>query len=388
MRMMDIDKYIEQSKDKQNISIGGSICYDFDDYVLLRYSCPLNYLEDNNHTRNNEELVFQGINEKRNRGVNVPRHIAFKRRIEGNNEVCYVLQEKSKGINLASISRYGATFDEVINSMDYLYNIPFNHYIKLVKDGLDLYEMGYEPQARNLFYDNETGFWYIDLVDYDKNNSFNYNDIFKIFKAIKYRIPKIIELSSSLKYKTYLTKSKKNKIDNMTNLIKVKNLLAIELVIPSFKKYEKFYLFNEDISFKRFLVEKKIVNNNLFLMDDKDFELFNELYELIIENILYRILNDNLLFWQVEYSEIRKNSDLFNLRDIWQYHKDNKINRYEYDNESDYLCDVYEDYDNKMMMDIIERLSNINNNDIIDNFLNDYKNWYKSMNGHLLMLKD
>lgn len=51
--MMDIDSAIEQSKYKENISDGGSACFDFGDVVLIKYGA-----------RENSELVMEQVNKK------------------------------------------------------------------------------------------------------------------------------------------------------------------------------------------------------------------------------------------------------------------------------------------------------------------------------------
>ncbi len=38
--MTDIDIAIKESKNKENISNGGSMCFYFGDVVLVKYSCP------------------------------------------------------------------------------------------------------------------------------------------------------------------------------------------------------------------------------------------------------------------------------------------------------------------------------------------------------------
>ena len=373
--MKSIDDYIIQSKNKKNISSGGSSCFDFGDLVLVEYILPLRFVKNGEHARDSEEIVFVGVNKKRDEGVNVPRHIAFKRVIEDDNEICYVLQEKAKGNNCSEYNKYGVSFKEMIDKMYEIYDIPFNQVLKLIKDGCSLYEMGYEAQGRNLFYDEYTGFWYIDFLKYDLDDVFDYDDIIKVFKAIKYRIPSLIDLIPYMRYNTKLTDEQLIIKNRISNLIKTKNLLAIKSVIPVFNKYEKFYLVDENDIYKEYLIKNNVVKYDLFSLDEKDYLIFNELYELVINNIIEKILKKEVLFWQVECNEIRINSNLFNLRYIWKYHKGNKIIKEEYDEEYDYELAVCDDFDKRMMNDIINRLLVMEKNDVIEEFLSDANKW-------------
>ena len=67
------------------------------------------------------------VNRKADEGVNTPRHFGVKRVIEGNLDVCYVLQEKCPGYNCASRFKYNVSFDEMCESLKYILNIHFVH---------------------------------------------------------------------------------------------------------------------------------------------------------------------------------------------------------------------------------------------------------------------
>ena len=121
--MIDIDSAIIESKNKENISDGGSKCYDFGDVVLVKYSCPIKYLRNGERSREKSEEIMESINMKASNGVNTPKHIAVKRVIEGENDVCYVLQQKCPGFNCASFCEYGVSFEEIIKSSTWLNSI-------------------------------------------------------------------------------------------------------------------------------------------------------------------------------------------------------------------------------------------------------------------------
>ena len=62
--MINIEDAIKKSKELPNISVGGSICYDFGDVVLVKYTLPLKYVKPGYRARENQEIVMKGINEK------------------------------------------------------------------------------------------------------------------------------------------------------------------------------------------------------------------------------------------------------------------------------------------------------------------------------------
>ena len=56
--MTDIDIAIKESKNKENISNGGSMCFDFGDVVLVKYSCPTKYLKNGERSREKSEEII------------------------------------------------------------------------------------------------------------------------------------------------------------------------------------------------------------------------------------------------------------------------------------------------------------------------------------------
>ena len=54
-------------------------------------------------------------------------------------------------------------------------------YKKLIEDGLALYEMGHEAKNKNLFYDSNSGFWFIDFIANNKDDKFDPTDKEKVF---------------------------------------------------------------------------------------------------------------------------------------------------------------------------------------------------------------
>lgn len=374
--MLDIKEAIEQSKNKKNISDGGSQCFDFGSVVLVKYILPLKYVKDNYRARDCEEIVMEGVNQKVQNGVNTPKHIAMERVIEGDNDVCYVLQERCKGNNCASMGLYGVPYDRMISDLEFVYSIPFDHYKKLISDGCQLYEMGYEAKNKNLFYDKESGFWYIDFLNYDKGNPFDDNNPIKVFEALKYRIPKPIQIASRVRFNEELSLEQKAKMDLLEYSIEAKTLRAIKSVIPSFERYEKFYLCDKNDGLKQYLMEQGIVKKDLFKFEDADYPIFDELYGIVVNRIISKIVNHEEKFWSIEVNDIRNDSNLFCLMQMWSHHKDNSISMCDYEDEYDYEYALKSSFTEKMLSEIAQKLEGLEKNENSTNFLNDMYSKY------------
>ena len=376
--MVDIDTAIKESKNKENISDGGSMCFDFGDVVLVKYSCPIKYLTNGERTREKSEEIMEAINQKVDNGTNTPRHLAVKRIIDGEDDICYVLQQKCPGINCNKLSKYGVSFDKMCKSLKFVLNIPFEHYKKLIEDGCNLFEMGYEAKNKNIFYDSHTGFWFIDFLSNDKNYMFDSTDIKKVFEALNYRIPKPIQIASCVGYDEELTNQQNNIRAELKYAIKAKTLLAIKKVLPNFEKYEKFFLFSEDIDYKRYLRQNGIVNEDLTSLNSVDYEVFKELYEIVIEGLIDKIKNKGEKFWSIEVNDIRNDSGLFNLQYFFEQSKYNSIKREEFDNDYEYEYEVKQLYTTILLNDLISRLEQIKPNENITSFLADANEKLKS----------
>lgn len=371
--MIDIKDAIEQSKYKDNVSNGGSKCFDFDDVVLVKYTCPIKYLKPGEHTRGNSEEIMEAINKKREAGVNTPKHIAVLRVIENDEEICYVLQEKSKGFNCSSKCRYDVSFDRMYSDLKFVFSIPFEHYKKLISDCCQLFEMGYEAKNKNLFYDIETGFWFIDFLTNEKEYMFDPNDPVKLFDALKRRMPQPLQIASSIKYGEVLTLEQESKKKMLEHSIKAKTLLAIKELFPNFEKYEKFFLFGENDDYKRYLMEEGIIKKNLLSLEETDYVIYDELYELVLNIVIDKIVNKGAKFWSVECNDIKNDAMLFQLQESWKSHRENPIKPEQFDDKYDYEYESANLFTQKMLLDIVEQLKLLDQNENVIQFLNDYQ---------------
>lgn len=369
--MITIKEAILKSKTQPNISNGGSACYQFDNVVLVKYVLPLKYVTNSSRARENEEIVKEKINEKALNGVNTPKHLDIFRTVENDNDVCYVLEEKCPGQNCHSMSKYVAEPIQVINDLKYIYNIPFNHYQKLIKDGCLLKEMGYEKKNKNLFYDEKTGFWFIDFLSYDKEKIYKEQNPISIFETLKNIIPNPLQLASKIKLNEKFS-TEEIEIKNLLEYsIEAKTLLAIKSVIRSFTKYEKFYLFKQNKELKEYLMKQKIVDKNLFILEKEDYLIFEELINTIIEQIIYNIINHNLDYKNVIVNDIRNYSNLFNLEDIWKQYPNNPIKKGDYEDEDDYEYFLRKSYNQYVLDKMVTKLKTIPNNINVNKFLNE-----------------
>lgn len=371
--MIKIDDAIIKSKEMENVSNGGSKCYDFEDVVLVKYVLPLEYVKPGYRSRENQEEVMKRINEKIDNGLNSPRHIEMKRVVEGNDDICYVLQEKCKGKNCESMSKYGVSVEQRIEELIFVNMIPFEQYVKLVSDSCMIYEMGYEGKNKNLFYDEETGFWFIDFLSSEVDNVFDENNPKKVFETIKYISPKPIQIASRVNYNTVLSENENKRVEELTYASNAKYLLACKKAILNFEKYEYFYLFKESDEYKKYLMDNGFVSKNLLGVTDDEIKVYNELYSFVVANICDEISEKGKKYWDVEANDIRINSDLFSLTDFYKKHLYKDTKKDDYEDEWDFDRDVSKSYTSNMMNDIYNKLCLMESNDNILSFISEYK---------------
>ena len=171
--MRTIDEYIEEAKKMKNVSAGGSPAYRFSDgVVLVAYFISKSIKE---LPRENEEKIAQIINEKRKKGVNTPYHLAIKRVETEKNLICFVLQEEAKG-------KIYSTYTDVEDNekklaiQEYFANISSDKLKKCITDLCELFNLGIELKPKNIFYDENEGFYFIDFLKAD-NTPFDYNSV-------------------------------------------------------------------------------------------------------------------------------------------------------------------------------------------------------------------
>ena len=299
----------------------------------------------------------------------------MRRTVEDGQDICYVLEEKCKGVNCQSMIKYNPTFEEAVESYNRVFNIPMNHLLKLIKDSSQLFEMGYEAKNKNLFYDTKTGFWFIDFLSNEKDYKFDRNDTTKLFELARYRTPRTTQLVSRLSYDYEPTGEEKARIDLLTHSIKTKFLLALETAFFEYKRYRKFLIYTDTKDYQDYLVNEGIIDS-FDVLNNHDYEVFDELYNIVLNDIVKSILEKGNSFWNVECNDIRNQLSLFGLNKAWVHHRDNTLKREDYDDEYYYEMDSDEIIKNKMLRDIVKRLQQEPLDDNIEAFINEANQYF------------
>jgi len=81
--LYNIDEMIKSTATMDNISDGGSACYNFGDVILVKYIT----LEKYGIARKDEEKIFDIANMKNIQGVNTPKHLMIKREVVDGHDI-------------------------------------------------------------------------------------------------------------------------------------------------------------------------------------------------------------------------------------------------------------------------------------------------------------
>ena len=321
---LNIDDYIRRVNGGQAKSISGqlnALCYDFPDegLVLLKYINPYG------DARKDEEEIANFTLEARKKGVQTPAHFAVKREDyedNGHYYVCWVLQEKAKGI----LKR-----DDNYKSM--VANVTDEQYEKVIHDLCHLIGTGIELKSKNIFYDPIEGFTFIDLLHPGRPFEDKFYDVRWVFTHARMTI-EIGNLEPSQIVE---------KEQNME--IRRRCFLAMEKVIPEFGKYKRRLL--------RCLDEETLsyfgISKDELTLNDEEIAEFERNEEEMLKSCLDDISSGEFEYWQVNVNEIRNRSDREGLVSDWKYHPCNPLRsddfgRFGYDWETRYMLEVYQKY--------------------------------------------
>ena len=330
---MNIDELIEKSKSMPNISDGGSPAYSFGDKVLVKYAVKNKYGD----AREMEEAVQVAVNNKNQKGVNTPRHLAIKRIVEGEDNYCYVLQEKAPGESFIKFYSGKNSPVEQLKKQQELLDIPLEHFIKLAKDYGELFHMGLEPQAKNIFYDKEKGFTIIDFLDSDESG-IDYDSM-----------PDIIYLKSLMECLSNITliydyrcddKEIVQKSRELYNALEAKIYLAMKEVIPENKR--RFLLRSYDKDKLEYFYKENIISEDLTLNDEEILEI-DKMLESIIKDSYEKLYSGEFQLWQIELNEIRIALTCNGVLDSYMYNPNSKFNRDEFKSDIEYQ-EAIQDY--------------------------------------------
>lgn len=318
--MNNIDEYIKASFKMKNVSDGGSECFDFGNVVLVKYKIPVKY---NAIAREDEELIAEAANKKRDIGVNTPYHLAIKRVTDEKDNICYVLQEKATG---ASFNVYGKEPSVQLKIQELLLEAPDTVYEKCISDLCELFNMGLELKGKNIFYDNSkdgAGFNFIDLLGYNTTplNPDSISDIIRLdeMASFIYNIPRVSV------YSQIATKEQMEESTVLCYKMKQKTFRAMEKVVPNFSRFRRWVLRTYSDDVLDFFENNGTIVGNLTLNDDECRE-FDNYIEQIINECLEKIATGKNKFWQIRANEIRIALDTMGMQAAWKYHSANPIN--------------------------------------------------------------
>lgn len=316
--MKKIEDYIKETESMPNISDGGSPAYCFQDdkVVLVKYSIPTKY----GIAREKEELIAREANKKRKKGVNTPAHLQIKRTQENHINICWVLQEKAKGISFENYNAYQNEPQKQLELQKRLLNAPVAQYEKCIKDLCELFHMGLELKSKNIFYDETIGFTFIDLLEYDSTplNPNSLKDILTLnqMASFLYNIPRISS------YNDNCSQIELEQSEEIRNQMMMKTFLAIEKVIPNFQKHRRWVLRTFSKKEQSFLKQNNILTEDLTL-NEEEYKQFNQTIQTIINNSIQKIASGKNEFWQIGANEIRIDLEENGLQSAWLYHKEN-----------------------------------------------------------------
>lgn len=322
---MDIEKYIEASKSMPNTSDGGSDAYHFDDVVLVKYIGTLKY----GGARKDEEQVAVEANKKRAQGVRTPAHLAIKREVDSDIEICWVLEERAKGKSFNSYC-YNKEPNVQIEAQRKIANAPISHYEKFISDVCELFNLGLELKPKNMFYDEsltDGGFTIIDLLGIN-GEPFNHDSIKDII-----HLETMIQGVYNCSRISSLSKATPEEYATSTELyyqIRQKMFIAMEHVIPNFNQHRCTVLRSMPFEVLNYFNSHGTTVGNLSL-DEEEIREFNIKVNQLIDNNIEKVSSGEYNAWQILANEIRIELETSGLNSSWMYHNANSINPNQFD---------------------------------------------------------
>ena len=352
--MKTIEEYITLSKTMKNTSDGGSPAYHFEDgTVLVKYSIPKKY---NMSPRENEEEIAKIANKKNEKGVRTPKHYTIKRVEEGDDLVCYVLQERAKGNIYSSYTVFGDAHKQLEMQLK-IYNMPFDHYVKCVQDLCELFNMGLELKAKNIFYDSDIkngGFTFIDLLEYQET-PINQCSIKEIL-ILKGYLASIFMTRRIKSYDQSATEYEYKKSEELYYRTFQKVLYAMERVLPSFNQYKRWIFRSLPKDMLEFYNERGIISNDLSLTD-LECLTFDKIVDIIVDDSIEKIASGKYTYSQIIVNEIRIELAAWGLNDAWLYHNQRQTNREKCEDNYEFRSECNHEIE-QLTIEIFERKLN------------------------------
>lgn len=353
--MNSIDEYINKTYTMKNISNGGSPAYSFGDVILIKYSMSKRY----GVSRPNEENVAKLVNKKNEQGVRTPKHLSIKRVIDGDKDICWVLQEAAKGENFTYYCDNKP--DIQLKRQKELSEISDSHYEQLIHDLSELINLGIETKPKNLFYDNnqETGgFTIIDLLG-GNNKSFDSDslkDVLEVWENL-YNL----FYNTRINYFTVCTEEQRNESEQLGLKITQRLFNAMEKAIPNFDKHKRWILRTFNTETLKYFSKNNVSFDNLRL-DENEEELFNEMSAKIIADSILKIQNGECKYWEIEINIIRNELILNAMEDAWLYHHSNNKRIEDYSSLYNYKSACSQELQSILMLTFDKKLEELSHN--------------------------
>ncbi len=330
--MKEIDEYIKETANMKNASNGGSPAYDFGDVVLVKYSIPTKY----GIARENEELIAIAANKKNEEGVRTPRHLAIKREINGQDNFCWVLQEKAKGKNFEEYYSARNNPQEQLRCQKELLNAPDYHYEKCIEDLASLFNMGLELKPKNIFYDSQPngGFTFIDLLgsDITPYNPESISSVLRLLRSSDF----ISNFTCISEYDQEATPYEKEESEKLYLGIKKRIFCTMEKVVPNFNQFKRWILRTYSKEQLAYFESNGIFVGDLSLTDE-EYETFDNYLAQIVNKSIKQIESGEKPLWDIKTNQIRTMLESMGMYSAWNYHRASaEIDRKDFDDDYDF----------------------------------------------------
>lgn len=350
--MKNIDTYIYNSQFLPNVSDGGSACYAFDDVVLVKYKMSAKY----GIVREREEQVAELANEANEKGVSTPKHIAIKREEVDGVNICWVLQEKAKGI---CFSNYAWCKDNEVQlaNQKVFADAPDQHYNKLISDLMYLFNAGLELKPKNVFYDADKtngGFVIIDLLgSNDKPFSGSLEDVIMLQRYANFvtNFTSIPSYYNPTEQQAQMSKTYENKI-------KAKIFRAMEKTVPNFAVHKRWLLRTFD---KQTLLglEQNGINIGDLTLTTQEEQMFVQMLNESVNSMIEKIKNGESTYHNIAANEVRFETGNKGLAYSWGYHSQCPYSRQDFSDDYDFKCKLEEDIERKLMTKVNQKIKQL-----------------------------
>lgn len=365
--MYNINQLINETKNMPNVSVGGSACYDFGDVVLVKYKNSREY----GIARPEEEIVAKYVNKKNSEGVNTPKHLLIKREVVGNDDICWVLQEKAKGISYTHYCRDDDPTKQLNNQIK-ITNLDDIHYKQLAFDLKELMHAGIELKPKNIYFDekSKTGaFTIIDLLGDRHNHEISKfkGDLIDCNKLYNY-VTNVLGLTFLSPYNEKATKQQIEKSKELLYIQQYKTFKTLLENVPEFKENARWIARSLSKETLLYFNDNGLNIQDLTLTIEEE-ERFAELCNNIVEESINKIKSGNYKYWQIESNENRICIKENLLVDAYKYSLNCKLTREKTEEEWLYEVRLQEHLEKVILKDINKRLKELYNSKDKNNYI-------------------